>query len=181
MNSNQEVIYWAPYSRGRSQFYLSASERGLCCITLPNESFIQLERQIIKRYPRARMVRSDDRLASYIRELDEYFHGIRTRFESPLNPGGTPFQQQVWNELRQIPYGQTRSYSELADAVRHPKAVRAVGAANANNPLPIFVPCHRVIGKNAKLVGYRGGIDLKSELLELERQTNGIRTSIRAE
>lgn len=105
-------------------------------------------------------------------QIDEYLDGKRTTFTVPLELVGTPFQKQVWQELQKIPYGQTRSYQQIALAIGNPKAYRAVGMANNKNPIAILVPCHRVIGKNGELVGYAGGIDHKQQLLTLE-QTAG--------
>lgn len=101
-------------------------------------------------------------------EILAYLRGERRSFDLPLDPMGTPFQQAVWAELRRIPYGETRSYAQVAAGIGKPKAVRAVGQANHRNPLPIFIPCHRVIGASGKLTGYGGGLDLKEKLLELE-------------
>ena len=97
-----------------------------------------------------------------------YFAGERRGFDLPLDPAGTDFQRAVWEALRAIPYGGTRTYGEIAAAVGRPKAVRAVGQANHVNPLPIFIPCHRVVGKGGALTGYAGGLDLKRALLALE-------------
>lgn len=99
-----------------------------------------------------------------------YFAGERRDFDLPLAPAGTDFQRAVWDALRAIPYGQTRTYGEIAAAVGRPKAVRAVGQANHVNPLPIFIPCHRVVGKGGALTGYAGGLDLKRALLALEAE-----------
>ncbi|MEO7051418.1 MAG: methylated-DNA--[protein]-cysteine S-methyltransferase [Rhodanobacter sp.] len=101
-------------------------------------------------------------------QLDEYFAGKRQHFELPLHPVGTPFQLEVWEELRRIPYGVTISYGELARRIGKPRAVRAVGAANGRNPLPIVVPCHRVIGTDGSLTGFSGGLSIKRHLLGLE-------------
>ena len=103
------------------------------------------------------------------RQLSEYLTGERKSFDLPLNPRGTVFQQQVWKALCDIPYGETRSYKQIAEAIGNPKAVRAVGMANNRNPLLIVVPCHRVIGANGKLVGYGAGIEKKEFLLKLEK------------
>ena len=103
------------------------------------------------------------------RQLSEYLLGERKRFDLPLNPQGTVFQQQVWKALCDIPYGVTRSYKQIAEAIGNPKAVRAVGMANNRNPLLIVVPCHRVIGADGKLVGYAAGIEKKEFLLKLEK------------
>lgn len=112
----------------------------------------------------------DDRgpLASTIEQLGEYFAGDRTHFGLELAPVGTPFQMRVWNALSDIPYGKTISYGELARRIDNPRAVRAVGRANGANPIPIVVPCHRVIAANGTLHGYGGGVDRKATLLALE-------------
>ncbi len=103
-------------------------------------------------------------------QLEEYFAGARRRFDLELAPEGTPFQREVWQALITIPYGETRSYGEVARQIGRPKAVRALGAANGRNPLPILVPCHRVIGADGGLAGYSGGLEIKNRLLELERR-----------
>ena len=102
------------------------------------------------------------------RQLRDYFDGTLREFDLPLDLQGTEFQKRVWSRLTTIPYGSIRSYSQIAGEVGSPKAVRAVGAANGANPIPIVVPCHRVIGSSGKLVGYGGGLPLKKRLLELE-------------
>ena len=105
------------------------------------------------------------------KQLGEYFSGKRRVFELELEPEGTPFQLAVLDALVRIPYGETRSYREIAIGVGRPKAVRAVGAANGRNPLPIVIPCHRVIGTNGSLTGFGGGLEAKAFLLELEAKT----------
>jgi len=102
------------------------------------------------------------------RQLGEYFTGKRRTFDLPLAPRGTPFQQSVWRALEQIPFGETRSYRDIAVAVGRPAAVRAVGSANGRNPLPVVVPCHRVVGSDGSLTGYAGGLEIKRRLLNLE-------------
>ncbi len=101
-------------------------------------------------------------------QLEEYFAGQRRKFTVKLDATGTPFQNKVWNALRTIPFGETRSYGEIADQIGSARAVRAVGAANGRNPLSIIVPCHRVIGANGTLTGFAGGLDVKAQLLALE-------------
>ncbi len=103
-------------------------------------------------------------------ELDEFFEGKRKTFDLPLAPAGTAFQKKVWDALREIPYGETRTYKDIAIAVDSPKGFRAVGMANNKNPIAIIVPCHRVIGSNGKLVGYAAGMETKTFLLALEQQ-----------
>jgi methylated-DNA-[protein]-cysteine S-methyltransferase len=107
------------------------------------------------------------------RQLREYFNGDRFDFDFPMALKGTPFQLAVWNALKGIPYGETVSYLEIARRIGHPDAVRAVGAANGANPLPIVLPCHRVIGSNGKLTGYGGGIEKKKYLLSMETLYRG--------
>jgi methylated-DNA-[protein]-cysteine S-methyltransferase len=107
-------------------------------------------------------------VAEAIRQLREYFAGRRSDFDLPLAPQGTAFQKTVWDRLLEIPYGETISYGELARRVGNPKASRAVGAANGQNPIPIVIPCHRVIGSNGKLTGFGGGLPVKETLLALE-------------
>lgn len=111
---------------------------------------------------------SDGILRQAREQLEAYFAGDMTTFDVPLGPTGTPFQMQVWNALRGIPFGETISYGELARRLGDPKAMRAVGAANGKNPIPIIVPCHRVIGADGSLTGFGGGIDRKRWLLTHE-------------
>lgn len=106
--------------------------------------------------------------SSAIEQLEEYFAGKRRRFELVLRPHGSQFQRAVWTELQTISYGETISYKDLAQRIGKPKAVRAVGAANGANPIPIIIPCHRVIGSKGSLTGFGGGLPLKKRLLELE-------------
>jgi methylated-DNA-[protein]-cysteine S-methyltransferase len=109
-------------------------------------------------------------LIETIRQLQAYFAGELESFDLKLAPEGTPFQQEVWRRLCDIPYGETISYGTLAGRIGNPKASRAVGLANGSNPIPIVIPCHRVIGSNGKLTGYGGGLPIKEKLLALERR-----------
>ncbi|MDR2682100.1 MAG: methylated-DNA--[protein]-cysteine S-methyltransferase [Holosporaceae bacterium] len=111
------------------------------------------------------------------RQLIEYLTGIRQYFDLELVYDGSIFQTSVWNQLKKIPYGKTKSYREIAEAINNPKSCIAVGGACSKNPIPIFIPCHRVIGSNGKLTGYGGGIDLKKRLLEIESKTNAVQSS----
>jgi len=112
--------------------------------------------------------KNDPVLALAARQLQEYFDNRRDHFDLPLAPTGTPFQRSVWAALAAIPRGEVRSYRDIAIAIGKPTAVRAVGAANGRNPLPIVVPCHRVIGSDGSLTGFAGGLEMKRRLLELE-------------
>ena len=111
---------------------------------------------------------SNPLLREAVSQLQAYFDGNLRRFRLPLDMPGTEFQKRVWRELEKIPYGETRSYAQIAAAIGTPQAVRAVGAANGSNPVAIVVPCHRVIGSGGRLTGYGGGLPLKKRLLELE-------------
>ncbi|MEE8587570.1 MAG: methylated-DNA--[protein]-cysteine S-methyltransferase [Acidobacteriota bacterium] len=125
---------------------------------------------------RAGWVEDQDFLEEPARQLQSYLAGSLRRFDLRLAPRGTPFQQKVWRALEEIPYGRTITYSELAQSIGRPAACRAVGAANGRNPLPIVLPCHRVIGSNGTLTGYGAGLKFKEALLQLERQKeSGIR------
>lgn len=108
-------------------------------------------------------------IAEAWKQLQEYFEGNRKQFTLPLAPEGTAFQQKVWKALQTIPYGEVRTYGQIAAQIGEPKACRAVGMANHNNPVGIIIPCHRVIGANGKLTGYAGGLDKKEKLLQLEK------------
>jgi methylated-DNA-[protein]-cysteine S-methyltransferase len=107
-------------------------------------------------------------------QLQEYFAGKREEFDLPLHVTGTEFQVQVLDELQRIPYGETTSYGDIAKRIGRPKAVRAVGAANGRNPIPIIIPCHRVIGSSGDLTGFGGGLDTKEALLRLEAENSGL-------
>jgi methylated-DNA-[protein]-cysteine S-methyltransferase len=117
-------------------------------------------------------VRDSARLADVVEQLRAYFAGTRREFDLKLAPQGTPFQRGVWTRLCEIPYGETTSYGELARRVGNPNASRAVGLANGRNPIPIVIPCHRVIGSNGSLTGYGGGLAIKEHLLALERRAH---------
>ncbi len=132
-------------------------------------SHIDLQAGPDRMEPAAGWVEDSDIFSEAIAQLEAYFAGTLKRFELPLAAEGTPFQQEVWRALLDIPYGETISYGELAERLGKPGAARAVGLANGRNPLPIVVPCHRVIGSDGSLTGYGGGIDIKRALLAHER------------
>jgi methylated-DNA-[protein]-cysteine S-methyltransferase len=161
-------VYWTTIEYHTWKLYLAATGKGLCCLTLPKESFDTLAHWVDQHIPNTRLIEDGEALDIYKKQVLEYLQGQRTAFTFPLDFRGTAFQISVWQALTLIPYGETRSYSDIAQVVQRPKAVRAVGAANGANPIPIVVPCHRVIGKNGSLTGYGGGLDVKEELLRLE-------------
>jgi methylated-DNA-[protein]-cysteine S-methyltransferase len=155
-----QVLWYDTMDSPVGRLRLVAGEDGLRRICFPRE-----------RHPRPEDHDGDHapaRLAFARRQLEEYFGGKRRRFDLPLAPRGTAFQLRVWEALRSIPWGETWSYADLARELGKPKAVRAVGGANGRNPLPIVVPCHRVIGADGSLTGFGGGLQIKSLLLALE-------------
>jgi methylated-DNA-[protein]-cysteine S-methyltransferase len=149
---------------------LVATDDGLADIVFPDSSGAA-----ISPVPNGVSASIDDHpmLARAAAQLGEYFAGKRQRFTVKLAPRGTAFQHRVWGALAAIPYGETRSYAQIARAIGKPTAMRAVGAANGRNPLPIIVPCHRVIGANGTLTGFGGGLPTKQWLLDLERRHRG--------
>ena len=148
------------------EFYLFDTPLGMMALAQGEEAVTQV---YLPSRPTPRIASHETPLLARAREeLLEYLAGERREFDLPLSPQGTPFQQRVWRALGDIPYGQTRSYRDIALAVNCPKGFRAVGMANHNNPIPIFIPCHRVVGADGSLTGYGGGLELKRRLLELE-------------
>jgi methylated-DNA-[protein]-cysteine S-methyltransferase len=149
------------------RIHLAATARGICRIGLGGSDL-----SFARRLPAREASRRDDKdplLGEAIRQLAEYLRGKRREFDLPLDLNGTPFQERVWRQLLRIPYGATRSYGELARAVGRPGAARAVGQACGANPVPIVVPCHRVIAAGGALGGYGAGRKLKRRLLDLEK------------
>ena len=147
-----------------------ATAEGICLLEFTDRRMLETQfKTVRKRFDLPVVPGSNEHLQRLQVELEEYFGGMRQSFSVPLVFPGTPFQQQVWNELLKIPYGQTRSYQELAAAVGLPQAVRAVGRANGQNRIAVLIPCHRVINKNGALCGYGGGLARKQFLLDLER------------
>jgi methylated-DNA-[protein]-cysteine S-methyltransferase len=141
---------------------LVANDRGLTAVLWEDDAALRAE------LGSATEDSSHPLLLQARQQLEEYFAGRRHSFTVKLDPSGTQFQNKVWNALRTIPFGETRSYGQIADQIGSRKAVRAVGAANGRNPLPIIVPCHRVIGADGTLTGFGGGLAIKARLLALE-------------
>ena len=141
---------------------LAGDDDGLDLIAFPKGK--------MRRDPEPDWIFNEKPFAEVRRQLDEYFNGERKEFDLPLNLTGTEFQVQVLEELLRIPYGETTSYGAIAKSIGRPRAVRAVGAANGRNPIPIVVPCHRVIGSTGDLTGFGGGLDTKAALLRLEAE-----------
>ncbi|MEH6990044.1 methylated-DNA--[protein]-cysteine S-methyltransferase [Cytobacillus firmus] len=162
-------IEWANMQEGEWSLYLAKTEKGLCYIGSDPE-FKDFERSLKKYIPAAVLVENKEALQPYMMEILEFLLGKRQVFSMDLDVKGTPFQEEVWEALVQIPYGKTVSYSDIAEKINRPQAVRAAGKAIGANPLLIAVPCHRVIGKNGAITGYRGGVEMKQTLLGLEKQ-----------
>jgi AraC family transcriptional regulator of adaptative response/methylated-DNA-[protein]-cysteine methyltransferase len=148
---------------------IAATERGLCFAAL-GDSEEEVVAELQRDFPRAMLSADNEGLAKAAEAVVEYLSGRRQALDFALDAGGSAFQVLVWKALQSIPYGETRTYSELAKLVGHEGAARAVGRANATNPLPLFIPCHRVIGANGDLTGYRYGEERKRRLLEMERR-----------
>ncbi|WP_127579033.1 methylated-DNA--[protein]-cysteine S-methyltransferase [Paenibacillus koleovorans] len=164
-----KIAYWSKLTHPLFQnrpLYVAATEQGLSRITWPNETFELLQAWADKHG--MLLEENDEHVSDYTQQLRQYLDGERNSFDLPLDPQGTDFQKEVWKALTGIPYGQTNSYSDIAASIGRPAAVRAVGAANGANPIPIVVPCHRVIGKNSALTGFAGGLKVKEDLLKLE-------------
>jgi O-6-methylguanine DNA methyltransferase len=165
-----QKLYWSSIASPIGEYVIIATERGVCWIGSPgtpvDEGFFRTKRWI----PRYLVVNDKQAglLQQAIGEMQRYFAGERVQFTCPLDLHGTPFQLLVWEQLCHIPYGETRTYGEIAQAIGRPTASRAVGAANGANPIPVIVPCHRVIGSDGSLTGYAGGVANKSWLLSLE-------------
>jgi methylated-DNA-[protein]-cysteine S-methyltransferase len=166
--SDDKHVYWTHFIHDTWQMHIAATSKGLCYVNSPHASIRLLADWAAKHYPSYSLVQDDDRMSTYADQLKEYFQGVRREFTLPLDLQGTSFQQSVWDTLLAMSHGETQAYSEIAEAVGKPKAVRAVGAAIGANPVLIVVPCHRVIGKKGALTGYRGGNNAKTGLLRLE-------------
>ncbi|MGD0417840.1 MAG: methylated-DNA--[protein]-cysteine S-methyltransferase [Terriglobales bacterium] len=159
-----ETLFYVRTSSPVGPLFLAASTTGL--VRLEFEARMQkLDRDTTQLHGSKRA------LAPYIRELNDYFAGQRREFSIPLDLRGTDFQLACWHALLEIPYGETRSYRDIAQAIGHPHAYRAVGMSNNRNPVAIVVPCHRVIASSGSLCGYGGGLDIKQKLLDLEKDS----------
>lgn len=168
-NKFSKAIYWSLLSNKDWSLHVAAVDDGLCFVGSHDQSLDELNKWASSRYPGINLIQNDEKLRPFVAELTEYLQGTREHFTFPILFKGTPFQEAVWQALCDIPYGKTKSYSDIAQYIQKPAAVRAVGVAIGANPILITVPCHRVIGKNGALTGYRGGIEMKTKLLELEQ------------
>lgn len=168
IHPGRDIAYWTPFVTPLGEAYVASTAEGLCCLTIPQESREHF-------FVRLRMWFSHDRILPHpgpnmeaVDQLDAYWRGERTHFDVRLDLRGTPFQVEVWTALLHIPFGKSISYRELAEQVNLPKGFQAVGSAIGQNPVPIIVPCHRVIGVDGALTGYAAGTDTKRWLLQHE-------------
>lgn len=169
-----EVIHSTMFASPVGPLFLAASEKGLVAVEfearLPGQQTIRPKTET----EGIRFQTADRQMSAYVGELQEYFAGGRRGFSFPLDLRGTAFQLDCWKALLAIPYGETRTYADIARAVGRPRGFRAVGMANNRNPIAIVVPCHRVIAADGTLCGYGGGLDVKRRLLELEGAISGM-------
>lgn len=161
-------IFWSITYIQDQTFYIAVTNKGLCYLGNPNEAYSDMEKWLSTHFKDYSIIHHCDALQPYIEDIQAYTNKQRKTFNVPLDLQGTPFQMAVWQALQEIPYGETVSYSAVAEKIGKPTAVRAVGGAIGANPVMIVVPCHRVIGKNGQLTGFGGGLDMKSYLLKLE-------------
>lgn len=152
------------------QLVLAATDRGICAVSLGDDD-AELEAFLASEFPHAELTRDSSGLHVWLQEIVRHLEGTQPHLDLPLDVRATAFQRKVWEELQRIPYGETRSYRDVAKALGNVKAVRAVARACATNPASIVIPCHRVVGSDGKLTGYRWGVKRKQELLEREKQS----------
>ena len=155
-------MYYCYLDTPIGELLLAGDDEALCLVGFPEGS--------MRRDPEPDWIYNEKPFVAARQQLTEYFAGERREFDLPLKLNGTEFQMSVLRALQQIPYGETTSYADIAERIGRPKAVRAVGAANGRNPIPIIVPCHRVIGSHGDLTGFGGGLDTKEALLRLEAE-----------
>lgn len=171
-HADNPVMYYTGLDHKRWNLPVAATADGLCYVGSPEQPLEDLVLWANSRFPGYLLVEDEQQMEVYTVSLMDYLNGERNGFKEIRHDlKGTPFQLAVWEALRRIPYGQTLSYSAVAEMAGRPEAVRAVGAAIGANPVLITIPCHRVLGKNGALTGYRGGIEMKQALLQLEQSS----------
>ncbi|TFE00790.1 methylated-DNA--[protein]-cysteine S-methyltransferase [Jeotgalibacillus sp. R-1-5s-1] len=162
------TIYWNQFDIKDRSYYIAVSSKGVCYFGTQSEGFEGLEAWVMKTYKEAHLEHNSVKTGPYIEELTDYFDGVKQTFNMKVDVKGTPFQEEVWQALRDIPFGETRSYADIAEVIGRPKAVRAVGGAVGANPVLITIPCHRVIAKDGSIGGFSSGLDLKRVLMRIE-------------
>ncbi len=166
-----QTVYYSWLDFNNRSIYIAATDNGICFIGSEDRGINELKNWLDYHIPNAKQIEDSDKIVNYVDQIRTYLQGNRTTFSLSLDLIGTDFQQKVWRQLQTIPYGITSSYTKIAEKIGNPKATRAVGTAIGTNPVLIIIPCHRVISKNGKIGGYRGGIQMKERLLELESGT----------
>ncbi|NOV02849.1 methylated-DNA--[protein]-cysteine S-methyltransferase [Paenibacillus planticolens] len=166
------VLYYTEVAAPIGALVLVTTSKGLCRVAFG--TMAQNQEGLLEWAARwfgkmTRLQEDVSSLAPVVAQLEEYFRGERLVFDGELDLQGTEFQKKVWTALLSVPYGETASYKHIAEAIQSPKAVRAVGGANNKNPVPVIIPCHRIIGASGDLIGYAGGLNIKTSLLDLER------------
>lgn len=164
-----DVLHTADFETPVGSLRIASSDRGLAFVQLPHANGRGFDGWRLRHAPGARVRRGFEPNRPYIAQIVEFLEGKRDRFEVPVDLRGTPFQRAVLDEVARIPFGETRTYAQIAAAVGRPTATRAVGAANGANPVSLVIPCHRVIASSGQLQGYGGGLELKARLLAMER------------
>ena len=162
------MVYCTSFDSKIGLLYVASTDRGVCKITLPRQTKRDFIRWLNENFEDSEVVDNNSRNRDVIDQLNRYFNGRLAKFTCAMDVIGTPFQVRVWKELTKIPYGTTISYKQLAKRIGTSRGFQAVGRANAANPLPIIVPCHRVLGTDGSLVGYASGVKTKEFLLKLE-------------
>lgn len=172
--NNKQLLYYGEMNSPLGPLTIISSDVGVCSIEFgkATELLDIVQPSIKKHLVTNKIERNQAFCEPVISQLQEYFEQKRKTFDIALDLIGTPFQKRVWEKLTEIPYGETYSYKQVAQMIGAPKAVRAIGGANNKNPIPIIIPCHRVIGSNGALVGYGGGLDKKKILLEIEKSAD---------
>lgn len=168
----KRVYYSSFNSLFLGKVFIASTERGVCAV-----DFLKTEKAFLRELRKkfaGEIVKDERKNKEGLDQLRKYLNGQLRRFDCKLDVEGTPFQKKVWSALAKIPYGQTRSYQAIAKAIRHPKAFRAVGNANGQNPIPLILPCHRVIESNGGLGGFGHGVNVKKRLLDFEK-SHGVR------
>jgi methylated-DNA-[protein]-cysteine S-methyltransferase len=163
-----ETIHYSSFnSPFLKKVFVASTEGGICMVDFLKSEEVFLRR--LKEKFSGKIIRDDRKNRNVLNQLKKYLKGEHQRFDCKLDFKGTPFQKKVWSALAKIPYGQTRSYKEIARAIGHPKAFRAVGNANGQNSIPLIIPCHRVIENNGGLGGFGHGVKVKKQLLDFEK------------
>lgn len=173
-SQDHNIILLQRFTTPLGPMFAGATEKGLCMLEFVDRKMLESEfKDLQKRLNATILLGENDHIKQTIRELGEYFEGKRKEFTVPLDTPGSDFQNSVWSELLNVPYGETRSYQAQTNAIGNPKAIRAVATANGMNRISIIIPCHRIIGKNGELRGYGGGLERKRWLLDHERKHSG--------